>query len=142
MSKMLLARRMFMAASGGPLLLGGAAVTSPSPPPDAELIRLGALLDAAMAEEDALWAAALADAASEKVAIAANDRTHDIVRQIETVSAVSLAGLLVKARSLCWCKSGEPVTAEDFYDGGGPPATDTRVMISMLNDLSAMGVRT
>lgn len=69
---------------------------------DAELIRLGAALDAA-------WKAQNISEGKDDSAefMAAYNFARDIVDRILNVQARSIEGLCVKARALSWCHSGE-----------------------------------
>lgn len=118
-----------------------ARAATPVPGADAELIRLGLLLDEAAAREAAAWAAyarAGHDDENEKIAEALNAHTGAVVHQIEQLTSASVAGLLVKLRAIEWCCAGEPITAENLCDSRDP-TTDMRLLASVVSDLAAMG---
>jgi hypothetical protein len=139
-------RGLFGAVAG--LTLAGTAVTDARhtirPHADAELLRLGALLQAAWAEENAAFAVVdglsdgAAQDAAEKAAVALQRRTSAIVDRIEGTRARTLGGLRIKLSALNWCYSDEPLTAENLA-GSRMPCTDTRLLASMLRDLSQIG---
>jgi len=64
----------------------------------------------------------------------AGKRTLEIVGLIESLPARTLEGLIVKAKAVRWCRTGDL----DFEDLE-PAATDTRICHSIMKDLAAMG---
>lgn len=98
------------------------------PQPDAELVRLGAALDAAWAAQDAIEEAG-GDGFDEAYAAALA-----VARRIEALPATTLAGLRVKARVVAWCHGGEPIAADDLVAGH---ATDMRMVAAIVRDLLA-----
>ena len=111
--------------------------------PDAELLRLGEMLEEAWQQEVEAYALATDkdDETPEAIrADALNDVTAMIVYQIEGMRALTLEGLQVKLRAVIWCHSGDPITAATFGDGHNP-ATATRLLVELLDDLSTMGAR-
>ena len=123
---------------------GALAAIPPQPNSDAELLRLGALFEAAWAVGNAAYAAAegTADEGPESIhAYAMDARTSEIVGQIEALPARTFAGVLVKVRALFWCRTGEPFEAMEFehYLSKGPPVTENRLLADLLTDLAAMG---
>lgn len=120
---------------GGAALLalagGGAAVAKvPAPNPDAELLRLGAELEAAWAGQDA--AAELAETDEELGVVM--DRAGRFVARIEHLPAYTLAGLIVKARAISWCNSGYEIDPDRFCPYPGA-TTDGRIAASIVRDL-------
>ncbi|WP_395697206.1 hypothetical protein [Methylocella sp.] len=109
------------------------------PNPDAELIRLGAMLDEASRKTLALEAALPDDYSDEDRANfdAAFDATLAIVDQIERLSATTVAGLKAKVRAIAWCHSDEPFDDECFNEQG---TTNVRLAASVMRDLMAMQV--
>lgn len=95
---------------------------------DADLIRLGAELEAAWAVQDEAERADGDEGAS-------FDRAYEACRTISEriieVPAATLDGMRVKARVVAWCHSGEPF-ADDSFDGA---STDLRMVASLLRDL-------
>ena len=117
--------------------------------PDAELVRLGALFDAAWEAEAACWRAVEAIEGDEDrdrldvVPDAAVKRTEAIADEIAKLQATSLAGLLVKVRVCSWCHGGEPFDGT-FLDDGGPgwsPTRDFKMAEAILHDLLAIDGR-
>ena len=109
--------------------------------PDADLLRLGVLFEAAWQDEVTAWAAYQRAQRSDVLARrwnAANDVTSGIVEQIETLPATTFAGLIVKTRACSWTHSGEPFDDEFFGCHG---STDYRLATSVLNDLMAIDGR-
>lgn len=106
--------------------------------PDAELVRLGRLLDAAWADErDALEAARRSkDAATDALWEAACDRTGLVVDAIEAMAATTVDGLKAKARACLWCHNGEPFGDASFDEQA---TTDVRLAAGILRDLLAIG---
>lgn len=110
---------------------------------DAELLRLGALLDQAVAREKAAWMVAEGagdDDALDKAAEAACAETGAIVDRIEVTPATTLPGLLVKLRAIAWCCSGgDPASiALGVHASISDETTDFRLLHSMLRDMSAI----
>lgn len=134
------ARRGILAAAGALATVPGAALTALPLHTDAELLRLGAELDEALARQNAAWAASAGELNDEGPLTlkshAAFDECGGIVDRIELVTATTLAGLLVKAKALAWCRSDDPMTAETF---GDHPTTDVRITASILADLRRLG---
>jgi hypothetical protein len=101
--------------------------------PDAELIRLGELLERAWARENAA-------AGREDEQIEAVEVTTEIVDQIEAQTATMLAGVQVKVRALLWCGCGDLPSADELMDyRSSTPATDMRLLADLVRDLAAMG---
>ncbi|WP_374308241.1 hypothetical protein [Methylocella sp.] len=105
--------------------------------PDAELIRLGAMLDEASRKTIALEAELHDDHSGGDRANfdAALDAASAIVDQIERLSATTVAGLKAKARAIAWCRDDDPFD-DDFVGGRG--TTDMRLAASVLRDVMAM----
>ena len=137
-------------------LLGGAAVlaaapaalAAASPHPDAGLLRLGDLLEAAWAVEKAAYAAAEGidpdDAPENLHATEMMERCGAIVDQITPIPATTYAGVQVKVRAASWCRNSEPFEVEEFdpYIPGqapSPPSPSARVLASLMTDLVAIG---
>ena len=98
--------------------------------PDAELIRLGAELEAAWARQDAAAELAKTDEELEELMRPA----EEAVERIEHLPAYTLAGLLVKARAVSWCNCGEEIDPDRFCPFQGA-ATDGRIAASIVRDL-------
>lgn len=140
------ARRDFLAFTAGVVAVGTVARAASSPQvenlipcPDADLLRLRPLLDAAAAVEAQVWA----NAGPEDVPPGleeAHGRITDILDQIEATPAATLDGIYVKIRAFQWCREDRPITGADVlpYYSGERPATDERLMVSLLADLEAM----
>lgn len=105
--------------------------------PDAELLRLGRLLDQAwMAERHTYDAAAGSHTTDTETNYEeACGLTSGFVEQIEAATATTLVGLLVKARACSWCHNGESMRDEDF---GEQPTTNIRLAVGVIRDLLAM----
>ena len=120
--------------AGGALLalLGTAAASAApgAPPhPDAALLRLGAELDAAWLHQEAA-----AKSMSDDEFEAMMDAGGVLVDRIEHLPARTLEGLLVKARAISWCNSGEEIDPDRFSPY--PSATtDARLAASIVRDL-------
>jgi hypothetical protein len=61
-------------------------------------------------------------------------RTGEIVALIEVAPASTIDGLVVKAKAVRWCRTGD-IDDEELSDA----ATDTRICQSILRDLAALG---
>lgn len=96
------------------------------------------MFEAANTEEQAALNAPEGTALAEAVEELRN-HTSDIVDEIEALPARTLAGLYVKVRAIRWCFSWDPITAEELYCGDGSPTTDLRLVVSILNDVEAVG---
>jgi len=134
-------RAMLTGAVALPLALPVAALAATvAPSPDAELIRLGAELDAAWAAEApfAERMEALDTVEADEAWEAALGRTSDIAGKIAEATATTLAGLMVKARACSWCRDGEPFTDTTFDEQG---TTDVSLAAGVMRDLLAMGGR-
>ena len=116
--------------------------------PDAELLRLGDLLEAAWADEKAAYAAAEGvddDDAPENIHVTEMaERCSDTVDQITLIPATTLVGVQVKVRAASWCRDCEPFEVDEFdpYIPGqepSPPSTSARVLASLMTDLVAIG---
>lgn len=112
------------------------AAAAAAPHPDAELLALGAEMDAAHVRERASWAALdpagwteAEDAACEALAQA----VVAIIDRILAAPARTLDGLKVKARAVDWCWSGEGFEPESARD-----TTDVRLCYSAMRDLLAL----
>lgn len=129
-----------MAIAGGAVV---AVATNPvplpsDPHPDADLIRLGEAFEAAWRyenEEYALLKGVEQTFENEAVvcasAHAAADATSALVDQIMECRAVTIEGLRVKARAVCWCHAGDPIDEQSF----GSDGTDVRVAATIVRDL-------
>jgi hypothetical protein len=110
--------------------------------PDAKLLDLGRLMEKARAEEQVAWdIAAGEDDDDGPLTMQANalyGAVAAVVVQIEQVPATTIDGLLVKMRALDWCRCGDPVTVLDI-DPRPDPATDTRIMVGLIQDLTQIG---
>ena len=131
------------AGAAAAIVTTGTAVSAQVPVhADAELLRLGSLMDAAAIAERDAWAAS--DLAEEDEgpafmrARALQDRVHALVGQIEQHRAVTLAGLLVKMRAITWCCDGDTVSVKDLCPYAAHPTTDIRLLDGLLTDLTAM----
>jgi hypothetical protein len=128
------------AAIGTSALLPVAAAAVASP--DAELIRLGAELAAAWAQEKPLWDAIGSSAEVEAPEVlwseaeAASGVSSEIVDKIEGLRAHTLAGLQVKVAALSWTHNGEEFDSEFF----GGDTTDNRLAAQIMRDLQALSV--
>jgi hypothetical protein len=104
---------------------------------DAELLRLGRLLDTAAAKEVEAWRVALnvltkdANDAAERL----NDSAFAIVSNIQSARAQTFEGLRVKARALAWCHGGE-IDFDVLGIAGG--STDQNLLVGMVSDLARM----
>ena len=125
-----------------PAVAAAAAPSAPPPHLDAYLLRLDEMLATAWAIENEAWAKAEGedddDGPNTTIANACTEATGEIVDRIERVHALTLDGLRVKLRAILWCRDGRPVTARDL-SYSGTPATETRVLVGLLADLSTMG---
>lgn len=147
MSRPIIPSRRGLLAGSATALLAGATVVATGPAaacrPDDELLRLGDLLHAAVARENAAWADADAlhaddddEAAVRAKALTA--RSCSIVDRIEQERATTLAGLLVKIQAVDWCGCGDTDLLE-MFDAGQHPSTDVRLVVGLWCDLRAMG---
>lgn len=126
-----------IAASASFTAVAPAAAAGPAEPhPDAELLALGAEMDAAHVRERAAWAALdragwteAEDAACEALA----DAVSAVINRILPVPARTLDGLLVKARAVDWCWSGEGFEPDSPRD-----TTDVKLCYSAMRDLLAL----
>ena len=123
----------------------GRAAAAPAPVQDALLLRLGRAFHEACAREAAAWKAAAVEGDVEgPLGIAAdrlNKGMNPLLTQIEKARATTLPGLLVKIRAVRYCRSGDDAGPEIF--GYHPfrddkPATDERLILSLLADLHAL----
>ncbi len=79
------------------------------------------------------WDAANPHASDEAVR-ASLEPGHLLVDQIEHMEAQTFQGLLVKARAISWCNSGEEIDKDRFCPY--PAATtDARIAASIVRDL-------
>ena len=146
-------RRGLLGASAAAAALAGAGTTAavasspvlsiarPAPgsiPPDAELLRLGALLTDAWLLESQAYAAEEATSDANGIAAEAMERTSRVACRILDLPAKTLSGLLVKLRVFLWTHDGEPFKLADIYDDPDP-SMDIRILGSIITDLSAMG---
>lgn len=87
----------------------------------------------AVHDEEQILEAQLGCQEADKRAEKANRETSEIVSQIEDSRATTLAGLMVKAKAIHWCHSGDlDFDGEDY-------ATDSRLMHSIVRDLLGLG---
>lgn len=100
----------------------------PATDADAALVCLGAELEGAWVAQDAIEEAG-GDGFDEAYAI-----SLAIVRRIEALPALTLAGLRVKARVVEWCHSGEPIAVDSFEAGD---TADMRMVAAIIRDLLA-----
>jgi len=117
--------------------------------PDAELIRLGNLLDRAVIAENREWERAggpeddpEADAAYGR-AEALGLETIAIVYAIEKHRALTLPGLLTKIRAIEYCCGSDQITELVTANAlrprePGDYTTDVRLMVGMLEDVRAL----
>lgn len=110
--------------------------------PDAELLRLGAELDAVWKKEQAAWDIVKRDDLEDDdptfvLARQLQDVSGPIVSQIGHLTATTLDGLCVKARAVSWCHCGDEIHLGDV------PASsiDVRLAQSIINELLAMSGR-
>jgi hypothetical protein len=134
MSNQTTRRNVITGAAALPLLPASALATETSA--DAELLRLGAELDRAWAQEKALI---YDDGACGDGYEVANDASSAVGRQIEKQQAHTLEGLRVKARAVMWCHQGEEMDGEPFTlsDQG---TTDVRLVEALIRDLVEMPI--
>ena len=112
-------------------------------PADAELLQAGAEFEIANAREQAAWAPAELenddDGPATRKAQSLNEVTGDIVDRIKRSQATTLAGVMVKIAALAWCRTAEPLTAEDLMAVPGErPTTDRYLISGIIRDLDAM----
>jgi hypothetical protein len=105
--------------------------------PDAELLRLGAELEAAWGRENAHFDAGLAT--TDEGIEAAMAPCRDLVNQIELLPARTLEGLRVKARSVQWCCNEGSDDPNYFGSLDDWETTDIRISSSIIRDLLALG---
>ena len=105
------------------------AAAPPTSGPNAELLRLGAALEAAWAHQEALLPSCTdAELATTMAPCSA------LVDRIEQIPARTLEGLMVKARAISWCNSGEEIDPDRFCPYPGA-TTDGRIAASIVRDL-------
>jgi len=104
---------------------------------DATLLTLGEALREAWAEEQALDARPAGSVTGAKRA-AAYDRSAALVRQIEAIQAVTVAGLKTKLFAIAWTRQGEKFGPEFLIDGRDG-TTDLRLVGGLLRDLATIG---
>ncbi|MDX7953408.1 hypothetical protein P7D22_19775 [Lichenihabitans sp. Uapishka_5] len=105
---------------------------------DADLIALGAEMDAAWAfqrDVQAATAGGVSQMAESKFE-AAFERTAEIVDRIEALTATTLAGLRVKLRGIDWCRDGDTLDERELFNSD-KPTTDLRLIVAILADLRA-----
>jgi hypothetical protein len=131
-------RRGFLMNTVAVLPLSSPSIAAPSlVQPDAKMLELGAQLEVAWAEENAVnLKTDLMDdfVEADRLCGEAADRTSAIVAQIERLSASTIDGLLVKAKAVMWCRSGDP-----FDNHEDPQTADARLCYSIFQDLTAIG---
>lgn len=98
---------------------------------DAELLRLGALFEAAWEHERALAKIDVPEGEYDPMEDAI-DQTSLIVGQIEQLPATTLEGFKVKARCVQWCFCSDPV------DLGEHDTTEYRLANQLINELLAI----
>jgi len=126
-----LSRRRLLGTTAGVAAVGSLATRAAAAAhPDAELVRLGAELEAAWARQDAAAELAKTDDELEELMRPA----EEAVERIEHLPAYTLAGLLVKARAISWCNCGEEIDPDRFCPFQGA-ATDGRIAASIVRDL-------
>ena len=123
-------RRFIVAGAGLLALLAKPATAAGN---DAELVRLGAQLDAA-------WSEQVASDKADNDIDEPHERACEIAHRIEQMQATTIAGLIVKARACSWCHGGEPFEP-DFFSLDGHPTTDLRLAASVFRDLLALSGR-
>lgn len=97
------------------------------PASDAYLLSLGHALEIAYQAE-----MALPQGCHEEQFEAVFQKCSELANQIMAEKAHTLAGILVKAKAVSWCRSGENFDLKDFE------TTDEKVAASIINDLMAM----
>lgn len=103
--------------------------------PDAEILRLGRLMEAHWEVERQSETAGAHDQNEDEPVETAFHKTRQVVIEIEAATASTLEGLRVKARACLWCHSGELPTLEDFEAA----TTDVRLAVGIVRDLLTMG---
>ncbi|WP_181704451.1 hypothetical protein [Chthonobacter albigriseus] len=111
--------------------------------PDAELLALGAELDAAWERERlAFDVSNAADKASSPDADHLDDvwdklvdQAGEIVHRIIPLQATTLAGVMVKVRAVAWCYCGKP---EDIITDDEHYMSDVHLALGIARDLSLM----
>ncbi len=119
--------------------LAGAAIGSAGP--DAQILQLGREFDAARAAEKRWFDEVYPSIPVDKQDAAADvqmDVTGAIVAAIISTRAVTIPGLVVKARAVAYCHGDDDVHGleRDLVDES--PATDTKLLWSLLADLFAI----
>jgi len=94
---------------------------------DAYLLSLGCALELARQAE-----VALPQDCPEEQSDAAFLKCRLLVHQILNEKARSLAGILVKAKAVGWCRGDEDFDLKEFI------TTDEKIAVSVINDLMAM----
>jgi hypothetical protein len=119
-------RRTVISALAGVAMVGPAPAAILDDSPDAELLDLGARLEAAWTDERLAHEGPDAELSDD-----AYHRSAAVARRILAVRAYTLDGLRVKARAVAWCHDGDPVD----LGLGEHRTTDLRLTHSILADL-------
>ncbi len=111
---------------------------------DAEILRLGVILDHFIKREQEAWALVPDDAEDDDPtsirASKASDDTFVVVKEIAGLQACTIEGLLIKARSVQMCRGDiGPVEVNDLIFSGRPSLVET-LMATITRDLVAMSL--